>query len=102
MGSDADSQYLTDSDDEDVFSSIVGREARRILFDLLHITYHLIRRYKAYHFDEIIDFVAAKFEVLCHIYFVYPGTQITLILHTVRRSQNESKKEDIKSNGDGD
>ena len=62
MGSD-DSQSGSDSDEEDVFDSIVDRETRRILFDLLHIVYHFIRRYKQYQFNEITEIVATKFEV---------------------------------------
>ena len=53
-----------DSDEEDIMDAVVDREARRVLFDLLHITYHCIRVYKAVQFDEIIDAVAEKFEVL--------------------------------------
>ena len=64
MGSDDESQSGSDSDEIDIFDSVVDREARRILFDLLHITYHFIRRYKADQFNVIIDSVAAKFEVM--------------------------------------
>ena len=60
------------SDDEDIMDAVVDREARRVLFDLLHITYHFIRVYKAAQFDEVVDFVADKFEVnyiyLCLIF----------------------------------
>ena len=63
---DDDSQSGDSSDEEEdvyIFDSIVDREARRILFDLLHITYHFIRRYKFAQFNEITEIVAAKFEV---------------------------------------
>ena len=68
VGSDNDSQSGSDSEEEDVFDSIVDRERRRILFDLLHIVYHFIRRYKAYQFNEITQMVAEKFEVWIHLY----------------------------------
>eukprot|EP01084_Bolivina_argentea_P145340 254757_1 len=32
-----------DDDDDDLFDAVVDREARKILFNLLHITYHFIR-----------------------------------------------------------
>ena len=53
-----------DNTEGDVFDSIVDRETRRILFDLLHITYHYVRKYKAYQFNEITEIIAEKFEVL--------------------------------------
>ena len=40
--------------------AIVDREARRVLFDLLHVTYHFIRVYKAAQIHEIVDMVADK------------------------------------------
>ena len=60
------SEDLDSGDDEmeDLFDSMVDREARRVLFDLLNITYHYVRCYKAAQFKGIIDIVAAKFEVL--------------------------------------
>eukprot|EP01084_Bolivina_argentea_P151904 265077_1 len=42
-------------EDED---ELYDREARRVLFDLLHITYHFVRVYKREKFEDIIDSVA--------------------------------------------
>eukprot|EP01083_Nonionella_stella_P065760 172538_1 len=47
-------------EDED---ELYDREARRVLFDLLHITYHFVRVYKREKFEDIIDSVAIKFEL---------------------------------------
>ena len=75
VDADEDDSKSGDSSDEeeDIFDTIVDREARRILFDLLHITYHFIRRYKFAQFNEITEIVAAKFEVN------YPETHKPLI-----------------------
>ena len=59
-----------DSDDESLAQTIIDREARRVLFDLLHITYHFIRVYKAAQFNEIIEIISDKFGVFIIIAFL--------------------------------
>eukprot|EP01084_Bolivina_argentea_P261717 442410_1 len=51
---------LDDDDDDykdsgvDVFDTVIDRETRRILFNLLHITYHFIRIFKHAKFNHIV------------------------------------------------
>ena len=70
-----DSDSEESDEKENLFDAIVDREARRILFDLLHITYHFIRVYKAAQINEIITTINEKFEVntVCFVFcFLFP------------------------------
>ena len=66
-----------DDEEEDLFHAVVDREARRILFNLLQITYHFIRVYKHKKFNDITDLVAEKFEVNI-LLFVYILSVLTI------------------------
>ena len=81
-------QKRDDSDDpgDGLFDLIVDREARRVLFDLLHITYYFVRCYKAAQFNSIIANVAAKFEVSHLPFFLSLHSQITTDIYKYTNS----------------
>ena len=66
-----------DKEDDDLgIDTIIDREARRVLFDTLHVTYHFMRIYKREKFGGVFDKIGDIFEVKTYLYIFHTAPYI--------------------------